>query len=92
MSRSRIELYSFTIPSPGAYTLRVAGIDPSADYSRHAILITRQYRGALVLHVLVLVALGVALIGSLVVTGLVLSGKSFAPASPNSATSFTPPQ
>jgi hypothetical protein len=92
MSRSRIELYSFTIPSPGAYALRVDGIDPSTDYSRHAILITRQYLGALVLHVLALVALGIALIGSLVVTGLVLSGKSFTPASNNSTTSFTPPQ
>ena len=45
-----------------------------------------------VLHVLVLVALGIALIGSLVVTGLVLSGKSFTPASPHNSTSFTPPQ
>jgi len=92
MSRSRVELYSFTIPSPGAYTLRVDGIDPSTDYSSHAILITRQYRGALVLHVLALVALGVALIGSLVVTGLVLSGKSFAPASPNTTAPLPPPQ
>jgi hypothetical protein len=84
MSRSRLELYSFTIPSPGAYTLRVDGIDPATDYTHKAILITRQYRAALVLHVLALVALGAALIGSLVVSGLVLSGKSLAPESPSS--------
>jgi hypothetical protein len=89
MSRSRLELYSFTIPSAGAYTLRIEGIDPATDYSSHAILITRQYRAALVLHVLALVALGAALIGSLVVSGLVLSGKSLAPESPNSSTPST---
>jgi hypothetical protein len=92
MSRSRVELYAFTIPSPGAYTMRVEGIDPSVDYANHAILITRQYRGALVLHVLALVALGAALIGSIVISGLVLSGKSFAPASPDNSAPFTQPR
>jgi hypothetical protein len=91
MSRSRIELYSFTIPSPGAYTLRVDGIDSSIDYSSHAILITRRYRVALVLHVLALVALGVALIGSMVITGLVLSGRSLTPASRDNTIPFTQP-
>lgn len=92
MSRSRVELYSFAIPSPGDYTLRVEGIDPSTDYSNLAILITRQYRAALVLHVLALVALGAALTGSLVVSGLVLGGKSFVPESPNASAPFTQPQ
>jgi len=76
MSRSRMELYSFTIPSPGTFKLHIDGLDAAADYSRDAILITRQFRGALVLHVLALIACGVALIGSLVISGLVLSGKS----------------
>ncbi|MDB4910530.1 MAG: hypothetical protein JWO39_1353 [Gemmatimonadetes bacterium] len=89
MSRSRVELYSFTIRSPGTYTLRVSGIDPSTDYSAQAILITRRYGAALVFHVLALVALGAALIGSLVVSGLVLSGKSFAPETPSSNAPFT---
>jgi hypothetical protein len=84
MSRSRMELYSFRIHSAGAYQLRIDGLEPAADYSRDAILITRQFRGALVLHVLALIACGVALIGSLVVSGLVLSGKSFSPQSPPS--------
>ena len=68
--------------SAGAYHLRIDGLDPGTDYSRDAILITRQFRGALVLHVLALIACGVALIGSLVVSGLILSGKSFSPQSP----------
>lgn len=82
MTRSRMELYAFTIPSAGTYKLRIEGIDAVTDYGRDAILITRQFRGALVLHVLALIACGVALIGSLVVSGLVLSGKSFSPQSP----------
>jgi hypothetical protein len=72
--------------------LRVSGIDPSTDYSAQAILITRRYGAALVFHVLALVALGVALIGSLVVSGLVLSGKSFAPETPGSNAPFTQQQ
>jgi hypothetical protein len=72
MSRARLELYSFRLPAPGTYTLRIDGIDPSVDYSRHAVLITRRYVGALVLHVLALVALGVVLIGMMVISGLVL--------------------
>ena len=75
MSRSRIELYTFTIPAPGDYVLRIDGLDASVDYSACAIIIARQYGVSLVLHVLALVALGVALIGSIVVSGLVLSRK-----------------
>jgi hypothetical protein len=78
MSRSRIELYGFTIPTPGDYVLRIDGldgIDATVDYSACAIIIARQYGVSLVLHILALVALGVALIGSIVVSGLVLSGK-----------------
>jgi hypothetical protein len=71
------------------YTLRIDGIEPATDDANHAILITRQYRGALVLHVLALVALGAALVGSLVVSGLVLSGKSLTPASSSSNASGT---
>ena len=78
MSRSRIELYAFTIPASGDYVLRIDGLDgiePTVDYSACAIIIARQYGVSLALHVLALVALGVALIGSIVVSGLVLSGK-----------------
>ena len=91
MSRARLELYSFTIPSPGTYTLRVAGLNPATDYSTHAIVITRQYRGALVLHVIALIALGVLLIGSIVISGLIWSGKSLTPVSANSPAPYQSP-
>ena len=80
MSRSRMPLYTFTISTPGAYTLRIEGVDVAADYSDYAIVISRQFSAALVLHIMALIALGFALIGSLVVSGLILSGKSFSPA------------
>jgi hypothetical protein len=86
MSRTRIELYSLTLPSAGTYVLRIEGLNPSTDYSADAVLITRPYHGALVLHVLALIFLGVALIGSLVVSGLVISGKSFTPSASTSQT------
>lgn len=72
-SRTRLELFSFETPAPGVYTLRTTGMNPNADYSRAAIVITKPITVALVLHVLGLVGLGVMLIGSLVVTGLVLA-------------------
>jgi hypothetical protein len=75
MSRSRIELYVFTIPAPGDYVLRIDGLDATVDYTACTIIIARQYGVSLVLYVLALGALGVALIGSIVVSGLVLSGK-----------------
>jgi hypothetical protein len=75
MSRSRLELYRFTLPSRGDYILHIDGIDPAVDYGAFTIVIARQYGFALVLHILVLIALGVALIGSIVVSGLILSGK-----------------
>jgi len=81
MSRSRMELYRFTLPSAGEYLLRIDGINPTADYGAVTIVITRQYRGSLVLHVLALIALGTALIGCIVISGLVLSGKSLTPTS-----------
>jgi hypothetical protein len=85
MSRSRMELYRFTLPSAGEYLLRIDGISSSVDYNAVTIVISRQYRGSLVLHVLALIAFGTALIGCIVVSGLVLSGKSLAPASSNSS-------
>ena len=84
-SRSRMELYAFTLPAPGSYVLRIDGIDPSTDYAGDAILITRRFIPALVLHVLALVFLGIAFIGSLVVSGHVLSGKSFTQQSPSTS-------
>lgn len=84
MSRARMELYTFSISTPGAYTLRIDGLTASTDHSSNAIVITRQVGAALLLHILALIALGFALIGSLVASGLILSGKSFSPAASSS--------
>lgn len=72
-SRTRLELYSFEIAAPGVYTLRITGTNSSSGNDNAAIVFTKPFTLALVLHVLALVALGVMLIGSLVVTGLVLA-------------------
>jgi hypothetical protein len=72
-SRTRLGLYGFDIPAPGVYTLRMTGMDSSTNYDSGAIVITRPFTLALVTHVLALVTLGALFIGSLVITGLVLS-------------------
>jgi len=74
-SRSRLELYALTIPSAGAYSLRIDGLDPSADYSATSVVFARRYGGALVLHILALIVLGATLIGSIVFSALLLTGK-----------------
>jgi hypothetical protein len=75
-SRGRLELYRFTIPSPGSFVLRIAGVSAAAADRGDAIVFTRPYRIALVLHVVALVACGLALIGALVLSGFVLFGRS----------------
>lgn len=72
-SRTRLGLYGFEITAPGAYALRVTGIDSNLQSDDPEIVFTRPFGIALVLHVLALVALGALFIGSLVVTGLVFS-------------------
>jgi hypothetical protein len=73
-SRARRELYGFSIAAPGNYVLRVDGAAESLAASHPAVVITRPFHGALVLHVLGLVASGALMIGSIVATGLILSG------------------
>jgi len=78
MSRSRIELQGLTIPAPGDYVLHIDGLDTldaSANHRACAIVFARQYGVALVLHILVLIALALVLIGSSVVSVLVLHGR-----------------
>lgn len=74
-SRSRLELYSLTIPSAGSYALRIDGIVPSTDYSAIAVVLARRYTGALVLHVLALILLGATFILSIVFSALLLTAK-----------------
>jgi hypothetical protein len=76
LSRARRELYVFGIDAPGNYVLRVEGASESLAASHPFVVVTRPFGGALVLHVLALVASGALLIGSIVVTGLILAGRS----------------
>jgi hypothetical protein len=79
-TRARLELFGFTLPAPGTYVLRVDGADPSAEQRGDAIVFTRRFTGALVAHVLALVALGAVLIGAIVISGFVLGGRPLSPA------------
>jgi hypothetical protein len=74
-SRARRELYAFSIAAAGSYVLRAEGADESLLAGHPSLVITRPFHGALVLHVLGLVASGALLIGSMVATGLILSGR-----------------
>lgn len=89
LSRSRIELYSLTIPSPGRYSLRIDGVDPSMDYGGDAIVFARRYGATLVLHILALILLGAILIGSMVLSGLILTNRLL-PSRPSSPAAATP--
>ncbi|AHG88427.1 hypothetical protein J421_0890 [Gemmatirosa kalamazoonensis] len=76
--RARMELMRLTLPSPGAYVLRVDGADPRDG--NDAIVFTRPLGASLVRHVVALIAVGALLVGSLVVSGLALLGGSRAAA------------
>jgi hypothetical protein len=79
-SRARLDLYAFTLPAAGPYTLRISGIDPARDYSADAIVFTRPFRSAFVFHILSLITLGAVFVACLVISGLALTGRPFAPA------------
>jgi hypothetical protein len=72
-TRARLELYSFTLPKPGTYSLHLTGPRPSAD-SGDAIIFTRRVLGILVMHILALIAMGAMLVGSIVASGLAIAG------------------
>jgi hypothetical protein len=72
-SRSRLQAQSFEAPAAGVYTLHVTGLHPNSAPDNR-ILINRPVRGAMVLHILALIALGIGMIGSMVATGLLMFG------------------
>ena len=89
-SRARVELYSFTLSSPGTYTLRVDGLESPTNNGSDAIVFTRRFQGTLVAHILALIVLGAAFIGSIVVSGFALSATSLSPASQQSSSDASP--
>jgi hypothetical protein len=64
-TRSRVERGRFVLPAPGAYVLRVAGLEPpeAGDY---AVVFMRPYFGKLLTFILSCVFLGMILVGCLV--------------------------
>jgi hypothetical protein len=70
LSRVRLALRSFRVEAAGDVTLSATGIAPGQD-PENRIVIARPFRAALVAHVLALVGLSIAAIGSLV--GTILS-------------------
>jgi hypothetical protein len=70
LSRVRLALRSFRVDAAGDVTLSATGIAPGQD-PENRIVIARPFRAALVAHVLALVGLSIAAIGSLV--GTILS-------------------
>lgn len=65
----------FEVDRSGPYRLGVTGIDPSSDLSRIHLIFTRPYAAPLVLLILCMVFGGACLIGGLVFTSLLYSGK-----------------
>lgn len=75
MTRSRTQLLTFDLPSGGSYTLQINGIDPSVDYSHCAISISRPIGFTIVSHVVAMLILAFASLGSIVFSGLLIAGK-----------------
>ncbi len=75
MTRSRTQLFTFGPPSAGAYTLRMNGIDPSVEYSQYAFSISRPIGFTIVSHVIAILLLALASLGSIIVTSLLIAGK-----------------
>jgi hypothetical protein len=69
--RVKLQVRSFTIAKPGAFTLRIAGLGRDAAPDNR-LVISRPVRARMVLHILGLVAFGALTIGSLVASVLVV--------------------
>ena len=67
LSRVRLALRSFRVDAAGDFTLSATGIKPEQD-PENRIVIARPVRAALVAHVVALIGLSIAAIGSLVGT------------------------
>jgi hypothetical protein len=74
-ARVRQALYGTDVPQPGAYTVRVTGIDPARDYREVAVVFIRPAGAGIVLTIVSLLASvgltagGVATVAALLFTG-----------------------
>jgi hypothetical protein len=69
-SRVRLQLRTFSIPQAGTFTLRVRG--GLRDQTSERLVIGRPVQASVIAHILALVFLGIATIGSLVATVLLI--------------------
>jgi hypothetical protein len=60
VSTVRIPFGSLTAPRPGAYLVRVTGLDPTHDYSRLRILVSRPYLGRMTVQIVGIVLCSIA--------------------------------
>jgi len=75
VSSARVSVRDFDVPRAGVYRLLVKGVDPAADVSHSALIITRPFGAALFGLILAIVFGGFCLIGGLVFTALQYTGK-----------------
>ncbi|MDQ2931005.1 MAG: hypothetical protein M3Y05_09360 [Gemmatimonadota bacterium] len=75
MTRSRMQLLTFELPSGGAYVLRIVRIDPSVDYGQYAISISHPIGFTIVSRVVAILVLAFASLGSIIFTALLIAAK-----------------
>jgi hypothetical protein len=50
----------------GTYLLRIAGLQPGADYSRYQLILSRPYMGRMAMQIIGIVLCGVGMLGSVI--------------------------
>ena len=74
-STARISVRNYEIAQPGTYRLLMSNVDAGADLSRCELIFTHPFAGALIARILLTVGGAIALIGGIVFTALIKTGK-----------------
>lgn len=61
----RVPLGRFTVPRPGAYLVRIGGLQPDADYSGSRVMFSRPYLGRMILQIIGIVVCAIGMLLSL---------------------------
>lgn len=75
ISTARLSVRGFEVPDPGDYRLNLSGIKADADVSRCALVFVRPYGAVLFLGILGIVLGAALLLGGIVFTSLIATGK-----------------
>ena len=62
----RMSLGTVEIEQPGAYLIRVIGLEPGKDYSHSKIILSRPYLGRMILQIIAIVFCALGTLGSLI--------------------------